>query len=158
MIQYIYMSKNKLAILAIFIVVFLLIIVLLSNFTYKSRVVVGGKIFSVEVVETSYFLEKGLSGHKPLLSNEGMFFVFEKPDKYGFWMKNMSFPIDIVWFTSDLRVNHIEKSVSPETYPKVFTPETESLYVLEISAGQSDELNLKIGDQASFLRKASKNL
>lgn len=152
------MLKNKFVILFVFIVVFLLVIIVLSNFTYKSTVVVGGKTFNVEVVETSYFLEKGLSGHEQLKSNEGMFFVFEKPDKYGFWMKNMSFPIDIVWFTPDLKINHIEKSVSPNTYPNVFVPETDSLYVLEISAGQSAELNLKIGDSAKFLRKASKNL
>jgi uncharacterized membrane protein (UPF0127 family) len=120
-------------------------------------VIVGGKTYTVEVVETKYLLEKGLSGHKPLSSNEGMFFIFQTPQKYGFWMKDMTFPLDIIWLDSNYKISHIEKNVKPETYPKVFYPEVDSVYVLEIQAGQSDILNLKIGDFVQFITKDSKN-
>ena len=149
-------SKKFLAIFA-FILIFAVIVVVLHGFTFKSKVIVGGKTLTVEVVETKYLLEKGLSGHKPLLSDEGMFFVFQAPQKYGFWMKDMTFPIDIIWLDSNYKISHIEKNVKPETYPKVFYPETDSKYVLELQAGQSEILNLKIGDFVQFITKDSKN-
>ncbi len=153
------MKNKKIAVLFVVIIaVFGLIVFILSNFTYSSRVTVAGKTYEVEVVQTKYFLEKGLSGHAPLSANQGMFFVFEKPDKYGFWMKDMRFSIDIIWIGPDFRVTHVEKSVSPNTYPKIFYPEDVSMYVLEIAGGQSEQLNLKKGDLVKFERKAEKNL
>ena len=38
---------------------------------------------------------KGLSGR--VETNDEMLFVFEREDYYGFWMKDMNFPIDIAW-------------------------------------------------------------
>ena len=151
------MKKNKIAIFFVVIVSFVIIVAVLSNFTYKARVTIGGSVFTVKVAETKYFLEKGLSGHEPLQDNEGMFFVFKKPDNYGFWMKDMLFPIDIVWISEDFKVTHIEKSVLPESYPKVFYSGVPSMYVLEINSGQSDKKNIKIGDFVKFERKAGKS-
>lgn len=148
---------NKTAIVFILISVFIIILVLLSKVTYISTVTIDGHAFQVEVAETKYFLQKGLSGHKALKSNEGMFFVFEIPDNYGFWMKDMTFPIDIIWIGPDFKINHIEQGVTPETYPKVFYPEAPSKYVLEVSSGRSETLNFKIGDTVEFTRKAGKS-
>ena len=151
------MKKSRVVIFFIAVIVFVLTIIVLSNVTYNAKVVIAGKTYKVDVAETRYFLERGLSGRESLKSNEGMFFIFQKPDKYGFLMKDMSFPIDIIWFDESLKVVHIEKDVKPETDPKVFTPESNSEYVLEVSSGQVDILNIKIGDRAEFLAKSSKN-
>ena len=134
-------------------IIFAIIIAYLSAITYKSKVIVNGKVFEVQVADTNYLLEKGLSGHVPLSDNQGMFFVFNKPDKYGFWMKDMKFSIDIIWIDSNFQIIHIEKSVKPDTYPKVFYPSSSAQYVLEILAGQSDKVNLKIGDSVKFVKK-----
>ncbi len=110
----------------------------------------GGKSFFVEIASTNESKVKGLSFHKPLLEDEGMIFVFDTPDTYGFWMKDMTFPIDIIWIDENLRIVHIEKSLSPSTYPHIFYPESPVRYVLEITSGQSDELKIKIGDTVVF--------
>jgi uncharacterized membrane protein (UPF0127 family) len=149
-------SKKFLAFFT-FILIFIAVVAILHGFTFKSKVIVGGKTYTVEVVETKYLLEKGLSGHKPLLASEGMFFVFQTPQKYGFWMKDMTFPIDIIWLDQNFKISHIENNVKPETYPKVFYPETDSKYVLELQAGQSEISNFKIGDFVQFITKDSKN-
>ena len=117
-------------------------------------VTLGGKLFSVEIADTPATQERGLSGHAPLSDGQGMLFVFDKSDNYGFWMKDMTFPIDIVWLNSDMKIAHIEKSVFPETYPKVFYPNALTQYVLEISAGQSDILHLKTGDSVFRMKGA----
>ena len=136
-----------------FIAIFIIIVAFLSTITYKSEVIVNGKAFMVSVADTKYLLEKGLSGQESLSDNEGMFFIFDKPDKYGFWMKEMKFSIDIIWIDSNFQVIHIEKSLSPATYPKIFYPPAKASYVLEIRAGQSNKVNLKIGDSVKFLKK-----
>jgi len=116
-------------------------------------VIIHDKAYVVEIVDTDASRAKGLSLHAPLFSNEGMLFIFEQPGNYGFWMKDMLFPIDIIWIDADLKVTHIEKSLSPNTYPKLFYPTTPSKYVLEVSAGESEKLNLKIGDTVTFVKK-----
>jgi len=116
-------------------------------------VVVGEKTYSVEVRDSNLERSKGLSGHKALLDNEGMLFIFEKPGSYGFWMKEMLFPIDIIWIDENFVINHIESAVSPETYPKVFYPTSEILYVLEVSSGQASSSKIKIGDTVKFVKK-----
>jgi uncharacterized protein len=65
--------------------------------------------------------------------------VFDREGYQGFWMKEMNFPIDIVWLNKDKKIVHIEHNVSPDTYPKIFNPNNEfnnekSLYVLETNA------------------------
>ena len=136
-----------------FVVVFIAIIIFLYTRTYPSKVILGGKEFSVEVLDTKPLLEKGLSGHKPLNSDEGMLFIFQKPDSYGFWMKDMLFPIDIIWMDANWKIVYINKSLRPETYPKIFYPDAPSLYVLEISEGEAQTLGLKIGDTVKFIEK-----
>ncbi len=134
-------------------VVFIVAILLLSFAKYESRVVIDRSEFVVEVADSRYLQEKGLSGHSPLKPNEGMFFVFDTPSKYGFWMKDMTFPIDIIWLDSNMRIIHIENNLSPETYPKIYSSDTPALYALELAGGRTNTLNIKIGDKVYFARK-----
>ena len=47
--------------------------------------------------------------------NEGMLFFLDDPRKASFWMKNMHFPIDIIWLDENLTIVHIEKALPPCT-------------------------------------------
>jgi uncharacterized membrane protein (UPF0127 family) len=139
--------------IVIFIILAITIVGFLSTVNYQSRAVLGGKIFNIDIADNAFTQKRGLSGRDPLSTNEGMFFVFERLEKHGFWMKDMLFSIDIIWLDENYTITHIEKSVSPETYPKVFYPEKPSLYVLEILANQSDLLGIKVGDKLNILDK-----
>jgi uncharacterized membrane protein (UPF0127 family) len=145
--------KNANVVVITLILVFGLMLIVYSALTHHSQIIVGGKTFIIDAVQSKYSMEKGLSGKDSLSDNEGMLFIFKKPDIYGIWMKDMKFPIDIIWIDSNMQIVSIEKSVSPDTYPQIFKPTTAALYVLEISAGQSNFLNLKIGDKVSILKK-----
>jgi hypothetical protein len=85
-----------------------------------------------------------------LAKNEGMLFVFNHPSQHVFWMKDMNFPIDMIWLDENLKIIYFQKNVLPESYPATFGPDQNSLYVLEVNAGFSDKHNLKIGDSLSF--------
>lgn len=65
----------------------------------------------------------------------------------GFWMKDMKFPIDMLWLDNQYRVVSSEENVSPDTYPKVFFPSAPSRYVIELSAGIISTLPLGPGDR-----------
>ncbi|MBI4737986.1 DUF192 domain-containing protein [Candidatus Woesearchaeota archaeon] len=62
----------------------------------------------VEVAQTQAELEKGLGGHRPLGRQEGMLFIFPIRKTYNFWMKDVSFPIDIVWIDGETIVDYQE--------------------------------------------------
>jgi uncharacterized membrane protein (UPF0127 family) len=110
-----------------------------------ATVSIDGAELNLEVVDTNETRTQGLSGRELLPRDTGMLFVFDVPDTYGFWMKDMRFPVDIIWLDEQFRVIHIEQNVSPETYPNVFTPTEKALYVLEVNTGVSDELHIEKG-------------
>lgn len=117
-----------------------------------AKVFIRGATFDVEVVKTPEGRKQGLSGREYLPELNGMLFIFEKPGSYSFWMKDMRFPIDILWLR-DKRIVHLEKNVlppAPETLdsePKVYDPRTEVDMVLEVNAGMSDRAGISIGDE-----------
>lgn len=108
--------------------------------------------FNVEVADTLELRQKGLMYKEKLGTNEGMLFVFEKPDNYPFWMKNTLIYLDIIWIDSEGKVVAIQKYAEPCTYDpcKIYDPGVNALYVLEIRGGLSVEKNIKIGDYAKI--------
>ena len=131
---------------------------LIENNSYKNFAVnkiqyvkIAGVTLKVELALTSGTQEKGLSGKNNLEENEGMLFVFNHTDKYPFWMKDMNFPIDIIWIGEDLRVVYIKKNALPGSYLETFTPSQNARYVLEVFSSFSEKNNLKEGDKVEFL-------
>ena len=91
----------------------------------------------VEAVYTQAAQQQGLSGRKYLENNTGMLFVFPKEDYYAFWMKDMLFPIDIIWMDKNYKIVYVKKNAQPCTTfscPK-FAPDKPAQYVLEVSPG-----------------------
>lgn len=95
---------------------------------------------------------KGLSGMESLPKDTVMLFVFDTPDKYGIWMKDMKFPIDIIWLDQDGKVITLESNVSPDTFPKVFFPLENSLYTIEANSGFIDQNQLEVGSFFSITK------
>ncbi|OGC83275.1 hypothetical protein A3D68_00990 [Candidatus Adlerbacteria bacterium RIFCSPHIGHO2_02_FULL_52_17] len=62
-------------------------------------------------------------------------FVFDTEGEWGIWMKDMNFPIDIIWVGQDGTVVTVAKDVSPDTYPQAFYPSVPARFVLEVPAG-----------------------
>jgi len=112
---------------------------------------IAGQTLKIELALTLKEQEQGLSGRKTLAPDEGMLFVFSKPSVNYFWMKDMNFPIDMIWLDENLKVIYLKKEAQPESYPETFGPGVDNSYVLEVSAGFSEKNNLKEGDSIEFL-------
>ncbi len=112
----------------------------------KSQVTVSTVSYKVIHADTDELRTKGLSGRTSLEKDTVMLFSFPTPGVYGFWMKDMLFPIDILW-TNEAgdTVQHIERNLSPDTYPKAFYPPEPSKYVLEIAADGFKDV--QVGDK-----------
>jgi uncharacterized membrane protein (UPF0127 family) len=85
-----------------------------------------------------------------------MLFIFPNEEKHFFWMKDMLFPIDIIWINNAKEIVYIDENTSiPETntpdynLPLFSSPKPVS-YVLEVNAGFSEKNNIKIGDKVEI--------
>ena len=108
---------------------------------------------NVEIADTPDRMEQGLQYRDPLSYNNGMLFVPQSPQVLPMWMPNMKFPLDIIWFDINGKVQHIEKNVPPCTafdnsscpiYNKDGQP---SKYALEVSAGFVDKYNISMNSK-----------
>lgn len=61
-----------------------------------AEVFVNGRAVSVLLADTELKRIRGLSRRKTI-GADGMLFVFPREDFHGIWMKEMVFPIDILW-------------------------------------------------------------
>jgi len=111
-----------------------------------------GKEISVEVADTVEKRSLGLGKRSGLENGWGMLFVFEKRKQHGFWMKDMQFPLDIIWLDNHIIVL-ILRIVQPAmsgVIPPVMTPPVAVNFVLEIDAGRADELKLQVGQRLKY--------
>jgi uncharacterized membrane protein (UPF0127 family) len=113
---------------------------------------VGGENLTVTLSATPESQSKGLAIKNSIAQNEGMLFIFKSPQKYSFWMKDMKFPIDIIWADSSGKIVHIEKNLQPCVFflpcPS-YSPNDNSLYVLEVISNFTNKFDINIGDQIS---------
>jgi uncharacterized protein len=119
----------------------------------KARIVVNGFEVLADVAITDEDQIKGLSIKDQMNENEGMLFVYDEPSQQSFWMKDMKFPIDIIWLNGTGSVIHIEENLRPcvsSLECPTFSPSENAQYVLETVAGFVQKHHLKIGTDVDF--------
>jgi uncharacterized membrane protein (UPF0127 family) len=105
------------------------------------------------VAATNEQKAKGLSVKDALPDYEAMLFVFDTAQEQSFWMKNMKFPIDIIWLDSDKAVVHIENNLQPCSFDILcpsYKPNNNALYVLETVAGFAQKHDIVEGTRVEF--------
>ena len=127
------------------------LILLNNNLSDKKtpQATINNHIFNLEIVKTNNERAIGLAKYKNILQNFGMLFLFEKPNYYSFWMKNMKFPIDIIFIKNNKIVTIFKDVPMPKSNNgslPIYQAQELSDTVLEINAGLSDKYNFKNGD------------
>ena len=106
------------------------------------------KLLEVYIADTNPRRMRGLMWESEsfLANDKGMLFVFNEPGNRPMWMKNMQFPLDIIWFNEKGSVVAIEKNVPPCITPlEVMSCKSNGVsadnaqYVLEMISGYVDE-------------------
>jgi len=112
----------------------------------------AGEEIPVEVADTLKKRSLGLGKRTSLKKGWGMLFVFEKRKPHRFWMKDMQFPLDIIWLDNH-RIVHIIHNAKPANSgekPEVMASPVPVNFVLEIAAGWAAKLRLKAGQRMKF--------
>ena len=119
-------------------------------------VTIGGVSFTVDVADTPEKRFQGLSGRPVLEDGTGMLFIFQEERKHTFWMKDMRFPLDMVWINAACSVADITADIpNPLTGQAdgalpTYSPSAAATYNLEINAGVAAASGLKTGDAVAF--------
>ena len=120
------------------------------TFPKRVQISIGAQSIKAEVARTPIALARGLSGRDGLGENESMLFIFGIADRHGFWMKDMKFPIDIIWLKDNKIIGfteNIEPQIGAKTQDlKIYYPPEPVDRVLELRAGRARLLNAQVGD------------
>jgi len=63
-------------------------------------VAVGGRTVRLQLAVHLGEMQRGLMGRRDLGRDDGMIFIYEKPQRMSFWMRNTPTPLDIGFFDS----------------------------------------------------------
>jgi uncharacterized membrane protein (UPF0127 family) len=124
-----------------------------TNSYPQVNITVNDQILIADISATPEQLTRGLSVKDTLTENEAMLFVFDVEAKHRFWMKDMKFPIDIIWISSDKIVVDIEHNLQPcdlGLFCSTYEPEGDSLYVLETVGGFAGKYQVVKGTPVEF--------
>lgn len=105
------------------------------------------KVGDVDIpVELALDPVKGLSGRGSMNPGTGM--LFSMPNACNFWMKDMKFPLDIIWINDKREVVDISENlpVPTSSFMPLYSPRRFSVYALEINGGEAKALGINIGD------------
>ena len=106
----------------------------------------NGKEILVDVARTYRAQMKGLSGRTSLPENEGLLFVHNRMDYQSYWMKEMLFPIDIIWIANNQVVGFVQSTQPQEPPLTIYTSPVPVDKVLEVNAEFVQENSIKVGD------------
>ncbi len=132
--------------LAIVLAIFLFSVFLPRQVIFNS----GNVKVQVERADSVIEKQEGLMFRDKLADGHGMLFVnVETPS---FWMKNVKFPLDLIFISKDKKIVDIKQNFQPcpvENCP-TYTATVAAKYVLEVNAGFVEKNQISIGDAISF--------
>lgn len=121
-----------------------------ANRPYK-KVCIKDVCIKAEIADTESERQTGFMFRENLDKESALLFVFKQEGFYSFWMKNMRFPLDIIWISNDKRIVDIKKNVAPcGSACESLVSLARALYVLEVNSGFVSEHNIKIGQKIDF--------
>ena len=137
------------------IVVFLLGVVALgagSCFGLETvRLQVGEVEITAEVADDPPERSVGLMFRKEMADNHGMLFVYDRPRRLSFWMKNTYLPLSIAFIDASGTIISIQdmEPLDDETMHRSPKP---ALWALEMNQGWFVENGITVGDTVSLAK------
>lgn len=139
--------------------IFLALIILgIVTFVYywfhplNAGVKIRDQVFYVDLAVTPQEKERGLGGRSHLKPGTGMLFVYDHPEQYPFWMKDMRFPLDFIWISGKTVVDLTSNVPPVNSQPlPIYHPRVPVDKVLEVNAGEIQKWGIKVGDNVSFI-------
>ncbi len=109
-----------------------------------------GDAYTVQLRTSDTFIKRyiGLSYTKSLDQNQGMIFIHPYETNQAYVMRNMNFPIDLLFINSNGFIVSIYHA-QPESFPyNVY--EDKGIWVIELPYGWTTKHNISVGDAVTF--------
>ena len=98
------------------------------------KLFVGAVEMEAEQALTARQIKTGMMFRKSMGENEGMLFVFSRPKRQGFWMKNCFVPMSAAYIDPQGRINEVVH-LEPHNTNSVMSKSFQIQYVLEAPRG-----------------------
>lgn len=128
-----------------------------ARLNFDHNVMLDGASLKVALADTDQTRQQGLSGQTSLTDSEGMMFDFSNSERRrpGFWMKQMQFPLDIIWVKDNVVIDIARDVPAPNTGTELsklplYFPPTEIDKVIEVNAGWSARHNISNGSKLTI--------
>lgn len=115
----------------------------------KCTATTGNTTWNMEIAKTDEERSRGLMYRAFLPEDQGMVFVFAKPQEIAMWMKNTQIALDMVFLGEDRRVFGFHENAQPNSEDVIRTGGI-TRYLLELNAGQIKTAGIKKGDKVIF--------
>ena len=106
--------------------------------------------FSLEVADTEPLRQRGLMFRDSLPQTGGMLFIFDEEEPRSFWMKNTKIPLDMIFISTEKKVQGILAAVPPMNEEPRSVPGVASRYVVELASGVAAERGIAVGDVVAW--------
>jgi len=107
------------------------------------------KKIDVEVAKTPPRRSQGLMYRSSMDEDNGMLFIFDRPDKESFWMKNTIITLDIMFIDSVGVIDTIYRKTTP--FSEHSLPARRKVqFVVEVNGGWADKNGVKESDLIEF--------
>lgn len=145
------MNKNR----KLFVLIFLLLILGAlwicffgnNKLSAKRSVRIRNVVINVEIADTPWAQYQGLSNHASICPTCGMLFIFPDRKIREFVMRDMKFPLDIIYISNG-EIIKIDANLVPEGNKpqKIYNSGSAADKVLEVSAGFCEKNGIRVGD------------
>jgi uncharacterized membrane protein (UPF0127 family) len=107
----------------------------------------GSVLFTVELAVTNSERRRGLAGRTSLGATDGMAFLFFRPTRQGFWMKDTSIPLTVAFFNDKGKILKILDMEPCRSTPcHVYRPGVAYDGALEVNQGALQSRGVDVGD------------
>ena len=110
-----------------------------------SSIAIKGHSLTVELALTPSARACGLSHRSSLQEYHGMLFIYPKPKRLSFWMKDTQIPLSIAFIDETGCILSIQKMV-PMQVEEIYRSPKPVRYALEVNQGWFVKNNIAVGD------------
>lgn len=134
----------------------------LSYFTFQKKTITlhlakdKTIMMNVEIADNSYKHMIGYMFRDEIEENEGMLFIFNEAARRSFWMVNVKFPLEAIFFSANGTVVDVLEMESGNKGCRIYTSQKEAKYVLEVPKGFSQKNGITINNSKLVLDSIKK--
>lgn len=104
------------------------------------------RTIDIEVADTPYEQELDLKHRNALAPHQGMLFLYPQSELRGYYMKDIRFPLDLIFIGPDNKVVSFKENAKALDETTFLPSQVPAQLVLKINGGLSEEWVIEVGD------------